>query len=182
MSTQSSSTTTTPSTSSRRRRSTSSVFSSLAHLIPPPPLPRWNPPPPPPPRPPVSTFNTTTNRDSSNDDDNDDYDDDDSPALAREVQQEALKLNDTDAEAAEAREREELAEILSQDDWAPSEASLFTRLRRRGREPLLPAPWRLDFATFPEVLYAPVGETSFICALTPTMEFRGRGHIFLPTS
>ncbi|KAK6531545.1 hypothetical protein TWF281_008339 [Arthrobotrys megalospora] len=95
-------------------------------------------------------------------------------ALSREVQQDALELTGQ-ADDSEAQEREELAEILAQGDWAQSEVALFRRLRRRGREPLLPAPWRLDFTTFPEALYAPVGEQSFICALTPSasMEFRG---------
>ncbi|RVD84456.1 uncharacterized protein DFL_006205 [Arthrobotrys flagrans] len=95
-------------------------------------------------------------------------------ALSREVQQDALELTGL-AEDSEAQEQAELAEILAQGDWAESEVALFRRLRRRGREPLLPAPWRLDFTTFPETLYAPVGEQSFICALTPSasMEFRG---------
>ncbi|KAK6539791.1 hypothetical protein TWF694_009983 [Orbilia ellipsospora] len=94
-------------------------------------------------------------------------------SLSREVQQDAIELSGTPIDDAEAQEREELAEILAQGDWDQSEISLFRRLRRRGREPLLPAPWRLDFATFPEALYSPVGERSFICALTPSMEFRG---------
>ncbi|KAK6356573.1 hypothetical protein TWF718_000924 [Orbilia javanica] len=95
-------------------------------------------------------------------------------ALSREVQQDALELTGL-ADDSEAQEQAELAEILAQGDWAESEVALFRRLRRRGREPLLPAPWRLDFTTFPEMLYAPVGEQSFICALTPSasMEFRG---------
>ncbi|KAK6363828.1 hypothetical protein TWF730_001235 [Orbilia blumenaviensis] len=95
-------------------------------------------------------------------------------ALSREVQQDALELTGL-AEDSEAQEQAEIAEILAQGDWAASEVALFRRLRRRGREPLLPAPWRLDFSTFPEALYALVGEQSFICALTPSasMEFRG---------
>ncbi|KAK6495477.1 hypothetical protein TWF481_003494 [Arthrobotrys musiformis] len=95
-------------------------------------------------------------------------------ALSREVQQDALELTGQ-TDDTEAQEQAELAEILSQGDWAESEVALFRRLRRRGREPLLPTPWRLDFTTFPEALYAPVGEQSFICALTPSasMEFRG---------
>ncbi|KAF3907654.1 hypothetical protein AA313_de0206063 [Arthrobotrys entomopaga] len=94
-------------------------------------------------------------------------------SLSREVQQDAIELSGVPIDDAEAQEREELAEILAQGDWDRSEIALFRRLRRRGREPLLPAPWRLDFATFPEALYSPVGERSFICALTPSMEFRG---------
>ncbi|KAK6515662.1 hypothetical protein TWF506_007980 [Arthrobotrys conoides] len=95
-------------------------------------------------------------------------------ALSREVQQDALELTGL-SDDSEAQEQAELAEILAQGDWAESEVALFRRLRRRGREPLLPAPWRLDFTTFPETLYSPVGEQSFICALTPSasMEFRG---------
>ncbi|KAF3270114.1 hypothetical protein TWF173_007245 [Orbilia oligospora] len=94
--------------------------------------------------------------------------------LSREVQQDALELTGL-SDDSETQEQAELTEILAQGDWAESEVALFRRLRRRGREALLPAPWRLDFTTFPETLYSPVGEQSFICALTPSasMEFRG---------
>ncbi|KAF3929646.1 hypothetical protein ABW20_dc0109404 [Dactylellina cionopaga] len=98
-------------------------------------------------------------------------------ALSREVQQDALELSGAQTDDPEEQERVEQEEILTQGDWAQSEIALFRRLRRRGREPLLPAPWRLDFATFPEALYTPVGELSFICALTPSMEFRGEGPV-----
>ncbi|EPS43296.1 hypothetical protein H072_2711 [Dactylellina haptotyla CBS 200.50] len=143
---------------SNRRRSTSSVFSNLRHAS----L--------------LSTSSSSSPHPAANDTVqpkpklpgriND-------SSLSREVQQDALELNSSSTDDAESQEREELAEILAQGGWAPSEIALFKRLRRRGREPLLPAPWRLDFATFPEALYAPVSERSFICALTPSMEFRG---------
>ncbi|KAJ6258957.1 hypothetical protein Dda_5852 [Drechslerella dactyloides] len=145
------------SVSSNRRRSTSSVFAEPKHLLTPPPSSsyRQNAPASDPAR------GKAVVRGG------------DSQQQFREVQQDAMELNGAAADDPEAREREEIAEMLAQNDWTSSEIALFKRLRRRGREPLLPAPWRLDFTTFPEPLYAPVGEQSFICALTPSMEFRG---------
>ncbi|KAK6335413.1 hypothetical protein TWF696_002191 [Orbilia brochopaga] len=141
---------------SNRRRSTSSIFAEPRHLLTPPPSSSY--------RQNAPASEPARQKAVARGGDN---------QLFREVQQDAMELTGAVAEDPEAKEREEIAEMLAQNDWTASEIALFKRLRRRGREPLLPAPWRLDFTTFPEALYAAVGERSFICALTPSMEFRG---------
>jgi len=87
--------------------------------------------------------------------------------------QEAIEILPEEQSETYLEEEKELAELLAGENWTPSEADLFTRIRRRGREPLFMASWQMDFGTYPEQLYAPIGAPSYICALSPEMEFRG---------
>ena len=63
--------------------------------------------------------------------------------------------------------------MLAGEEWSASEATLFNRIRRRGREALFPATWKLDFGTYPEVLYVEPNEEAYLVAMNPKMQFRG---------
>jgi len=89
------------------------------------------------------------------------------------MMQEAIEILPEDHSEAHREEEKELEELLKCESWTASEADLFTRIRRRGREPLFMASWQMDFGTYPQELYAPVNAPSYICALSPEMEFRG---------
>ncbi|KAH0556912.1 hypothetical protein GP486_005301, partial [Trichoglossum hirsutum] len=70
------------------------------------------------------------------------------------------ELGDTLVEDEDDRKEEERASMIqeiineiSTGDWSDDELALYCRLRMRGREPMLPLHWRVDFETIPRRLF-----------------------------
>lgn len=85
---------------------------------------------------------------------------------------ERLEHNETFDAEAERERLERLKDDLSDKGWAGDAIALFTKLEARGKEPLLPKSWELEFETLPEALFTPEGFHPYIASLTEAGDFR----------